>query len=91
MTRLTRNVFNPSALGNLQVRLLRLVEEGEDRETWVQEILALMEPLARQSPAVATLLAANASTFCHLLSKPDGPLSLSLGTFLSSPDEDCST
>ena len=58
----------------------QLVEEEEElRELWVQETLALLEPLARRSPAVAELLAAEVSIFCQLLSKPDGPLSLSLG------------
>ena len=63
----------------LQVQLLSLAEEAEDRELWIQETLALLEPLTRQSTAIAKILADNISTFCQLLLKPDGPLSMSLG------------
>ena len=62
------------------MQILYLVEEEEElRELWVQETLALLEPLARRSPAVAKMLAVEVSIFCQLLSKPDGPLSMSLG------------
>lgn len=64
----------------MQIKILYLVEEEEElRELWVQETLALLEPLARRSPAVCKMLAAEISIFCQLLYKPDGPLSMSLG------------
>ena len=54
--------------------------EEESGGLWIQGILALLEPLACQSSAIARLLAAEVSVFCRLLTVSSEPLSLSLGT-----------
>jgi len=73
-----------------QVSLLRLLLEAEagqeGRELWIQEVVALLEPAARQSRAVAGYLASAIGVICRLILTSLEPLSLSLGKlFFYSP------
>ena len=66
-----------------QVSLLGLLLEAEvgqeGKELWIQEVVALLEPAARQSKAVAAYLAMQMATICRLILTSEEPLSLSLG------------
>jgi hypothetical protein len=71
------------------VSLLRLLLEAEagqeGREVWMQEVLALLEPAARQSRAVARYLATEIGIVCRLVITSMEPLSLSLGKLSWTP------